>query len=118
MFRRLEAALHYAFRMRRRAAVRLGKTRGASSARCNAWRRLGVRIGGISSGAYVLAAAGCWTGSDFTIHWEHAPVLAEAFPHLVPRQARYVIDGNRITCAGGVAPLEMMRALIAERMGS
>jgi transcriptional regulator GlxA family with amidase domain len=79
--------------------------------------RLGTRIGGISSGAYVLAAAGLLDRSDFTIHWEHAPILAEAFPHLVPRQARYVIDRNRITCAGGIAPLEMMRALIAERMG-
>lgn len=80
--------------------------------------RLGARIGGISSGAYVLAAAGLLDGRDFTIHWEHAPVLAEAFPNLTPRQARYVIDGNRITCAGGVAPLEMMCALIAERMGA
>lgn len=80
--------------------------------------RLGVRIGGISGGSYVLAAAGLLDGRDFTIHWEHAPGLAEAFPHLKPRQARYVIDGNRITCAGGVAPLEMMRAMITERMGA
>jgi transcriptional regulator GlxA family with amidase domain len=29
-----------------------------------------------------------------------------------------VLDGNRITCGGGVAPLDMMHALIAERMGS
>ncbi|MBU1304761.1 MAG: GlxA family transcriptional regulator [Alphaproteobacteria bacterium] len=80
--------------------------------------RQGVRIGGISSGAYVLAAAGLMENRDFTIHWEHAPVFREAFSHLSPRQARYVIDGDRLTCAGGVAPLDMMHALIAERMGS
>lgn len=80
--------------------------------------RLGIRLGGISSGAYVLAAAGLLDNRDFTIHWEHAPVLREAFGHLTPRHARYVIDGDRITCAGGVAPLDMMHALIAERMGS
>ena len=80
--------------------------------------RLGIRVGGISSGAYLLAAAGLLDRSDFTIHWEHAPILVEAFPHLKPRQTRYVIDGNRITCAGGVAPLEMMRSLIAEKMGA
>ena len=79
--------------------------------------RLGVRIGGISSGAYLLAAAGLLDNRDFTIHWEHAPILKEAFPHLAPRQARYVIDGNVITCGGGVAPLDMMHAVIAERMG-
>ncbi|NML76749.1 GlxA family transcriptional regulator [Rhizobium sp. S-51] len=80
--------------------------------------RQGVRIGGISSGSFLLAAAGLLDGRDFTIHWEHAPALAEAFPHLAPRQARYVLDGDRITCGGGVAPLDMMHALISERMGS
>jgi transcriptional regulator GlxA family with amidase domain len=80
--------------------------------------RQGVRIGGISSGAYVLAAAGLLGTSDFTIHWEHATVLKEAFPHLTPRQARYVIDGDRVTCAGGVAPLDLMHAMISDRMGS
>lgn len=80
--------------------------------------RLGIRIGGISSGSYVLAAAGLLDNRDFTIHWEHAPVLREAFGHLSPRHARYVIDGDRITCAGGVAPLDMMHAMIGERMGS
>ncbi len=79
--------------------------------------RQGVRIGGISSGSYLLAASGLLDGRDFTIHWEHAPALAEAFPQLVPRQARYVLDGDRITCGGGVAPLDMMHALIAGRMG-
>ncbi|WFU92243.1 GlxA family transcriptional regulator (plasmid) [Rhizobium sp. CC1099] len=80
--------------------------------------RQGVRIGGISSGAFVLAAAGLMDNRSFTIHWEHAAALREAFPHLNPRQARYVIDGDRITCGGGVAPLDMMHALISERMGS
>jgi transcriptional regulator GlxA family with amidase domain len=80
--------------------------------------RLGVRIGGISSGSYLLAEAELLDGSDFTIHWEHAPALREAFPLLAPRQARYVLDGDRITCGGGIAPLDMMHALLSERMGS
>lgn len=80
--------------------------------------RAGVRLGGISGGPFLLAAAGLLAGWDFTIHWEHAPVLTEAFPDLVPRPARFVIDGQRITCGGGVAPLDMMHALIADRMGA
>ncbi|WP_431324566.1 GlxA family transcriptional regulator [Rhizobium sp. YTU87027] len=79
--------------------------------------RQGVRVGGISSGAYVLAGAGLLDQRDFTIHWEHASILREAFPHLTPRQARFVVDGDRITCAGGVAPLDMMHALISDRLG-
>ncbi len=77
----------------------------------------GVRIGGISGGPYVLAAAGLLRERRFTIHWEHAPALREAFPTLVPEQARFVIDRDRLTCGGGVAPLDMMHALIAGRMG-
>ncbi len=79
--------------------------------------RDGVRIGGISGGPYLLAEAGLLDGYDFTIHWEHVPALREIFPTLEPRQARFVIDRNRITCGGGIAPLDMMHALIAERLG-
>lgn len=80
--------------------------------------RQGIRIGAISSGAYLLAAAGVLQNYDFTIHWEHAPLLRETFPELSPRQARYVIDRDRVTCGGGIAPLDLMHALIRERMGS
>lgn len=78
----------------------------------------GVRLGGISGGSFVLAAAGLLRGRRFTIHWEHAPALREAFPDLSPEQARFVIDRDRLTCGGGVAPLDMTHALIAERMGA
>lgn len=80
--------------------------------------RTGVRLGGISGGPFLLAAAGLLAGRDFTIHWEHAPALIEAFPDLAPRPARFVLDGDRITCGGGVAPLDMMHALIAGRLGA
>lgn len=80
--------------------------------------RTGVRLGGISGGPFLLAAAGLLADRDFTIHWEHAPALIEAFPDLRPRPARFVIDGDRITCGGGIAPLDMMHALIAGRIGA
>ncbi len=79
--------------------------------------RLGVRIGGISGGPFLLAAAGLLGERDFTIHWEHAGVLAEAFPDLAPRNARFVLAGDRVTCGGGVASIDMALAIIAERTG-
>lgn len=79
--------------------------------------RRGVRLGGISGGPFLLAAAGLLDSYRFTIHWEHAPVLVEAFPALRPEPARFIIDRDRITCGGGIAPLDMTHALIAERMG-
>jgi AraC family transcriptional regulator, glycine betaine-responsive activator len=79
--------------------------------------RRGVRLGGISGGPYVLAAAGLLSNRRFTLHWEHAPALMEAFSGLQPEPARFIIDRDRLTCGGGVAPLDMMHALIAERFG-
>ncbi len=87
-----------------------------------AWlRRLaqkGVALGGVSGGPFILARAGVMVGHTMTIHWEHAPALAESFPDLLLTRSLYIIDRKRLTCAGGVAPLDMMHALIAERHGS
>ncbi len=91
---------------------------GGLHAALRRFARLGIRIGGISSGAYILAAAGLLENRDFTLHWEHAALFREAFPHLQPRQARYVVTGDRITCGGGIAPLDMMHRMISERMGA
>ena len=79
--------------------------------------RLGVRIGGVSGGPYVLARAGLLEGYRFTVHWEHAAALSEAFPELRPEAARFIADRDRLTCGGGIAPLDMMHTLIAERLG-
>ena len=80
--------------------------------------RRGVALGGVSGGPFILARAGVMAGHNMTIHWEHAPALAESFPDLLLTRSLYIIDRKRLTCAGGVAPLDMMHALIAARHGS
>jgi transcriptional regulator GlxA family with amidase domain len=77
----------------------------------------GVRIGGVSGGPVILAKAGIMDGYHMTVHWEHAPAVAEAFPNVLLTRSIYIADRNRITCAGGTAPLDMMHALIAEQHG-
>jgi transcriptional regulator GlxA family with amidase domain len=79
--------------------------------------RRGVRLGGVSGGPVILALAGLMEGRRMTVHWEHAPALAEISPTLMVERTLYVIDRDRITCAGGTAPLDMMHALIAEHQG-
>ena len=74
--------------------------------------RAGVRIGGVSGGPYLLARAGLLAGYRFTLHWEHIPALAEEFPDLAVSNTLYEIDRERLTCAGGIAALDMMHALI------
>lgn len=72
----------------------------------------GVTIGGVSGGPYILARAGLLRGYRFTLHWEHIPALAEEFPDLAVSNTLYEIDRDRLTCAGGIAALDMMHALI------
>ena len=51
------------------------------------------------------------------MHWEHVPALQEAFPHLRLTRSLFELDGDRITCSGGVAGLDMMVALITRDHG-
>ena len=86
-----------------------------------AWLRYlasrGVRVGGVSGGPIILARAGIMDGYHMTVHWEHAPAVAEAYPNIMLTRSIYIVDRNRLTCAGGTAPLDMMHALIAEAHG-
>ncbi len=79
--------------------------------------RRGVRIGGVSGGPFILARAGLLDGYRCTIHWEHVPAFRESFPQLALRRSLYVIDRDRLTCAGGIAALDMMHAVIAAEQG-
>ncbi|PZQ48425.1 MAG: AraC family transcriptional regulator [Rhodovulum sulfidophilum] len=81
-------------------------------------RARGVPLGGISGGAAILARAGLMEGRRFTVHWRHIDVLAEVAPDLLIERALYVIDRDRYSCAGGVAALDMMCALIAAEHGA
>lgn len=77
-----------------------------------------VRIGGVSGGSVILAKAGLMAGRRMTVHWEHAAQLAELYPDIVIERRLYVIDRDRVTCGGGIAPLDLMHALIAGHHGS
>ncbi len=80
--------------------------------------RRGVRVGGISGGPYILARAGLLDGFRCTIHWEHLASFEEQFPQLDIRRSLYEVDRGRLTCAGGIAGFDMMRAIIAAEHGS
>lgn len=79
--------------------------------------RRGVTIGGISGGPYILARAGLLDGRRVTLHWEHQPAFSEDFPDVGVTPSLFEIDGNRITCSGGISALDMMVALIERDHG-
>ncbi len=80
--------------------------------------RHGARIGGICSGAYVLAAAGLLAGKPCAIHWEFHDAFARDYPDVVLRQCVYVADTDVMTSSGGPAASDMMLHLIARTHGA
>ncbi len=74
----------------------------------------GVAIGGLCTGAHVLAAAGMLSGKRCAIHWENLPGFAEAFPKANVFADLFEVDQNIYTCAGGTAALDMMLKLIGD----
>jgi transcriptional regulator GlxA family with amidase domain len=79
--------------------------------------RSGIAIGGISGGPVIVARAGLLTGRRCTVHWEHVPAFEEEFPDVTLTRSLFEIDGDRITCSGGIAALDMMVALIMRDHG-
>lgn len=86
-----------------------------------AWLRhaalAGTVIAGVSAGPYLLARAGLLDGYRATVHWEHRPAFVEAFPQVTPDPGLYVIDRRRVTCAGGIAGLDLAIELIEREQG-
>lgn len=79
--------------------------------------RGGTAIGSISLGAYALARSGLLDGRRCALHWESLASFAEQFPRIRTTSDIFVVDGNRRTCSGGTAALDMMLHLITERDG-
>jgi len=80
--------------------------------------RRGTPLGGISGGSYALARAGLLDKRRCTIHWEHMAAFREEFPHIDLRATLFEIDRDRYSCAGGIASLDMMHAIIEADHGA
>ena len=72
------------------------------------WAREGSYIGALCTGAHILAHAGLLNGYRCTIHWANLDSFVEEFPDIEVRAELYELDRDRFTCAGGIAPLDMM----------
>ena len=74
----------------------------------------GVSVGGLCTGAHILAAAGLLSGKRCAIHWENLPGFSESFPKANVFADLFEVDSNLYTCAGGTAALDMMLKLIGD----
>ncbi len=94
---------------------------GATSRKMLNWlrreARRGVVMGGLCTAGYTLAKAGLLDGRKATIHWENQDSFAEEFEDVTLTKSVFVVDGNRITTAGGTASIDLMLKLIADDHG-
>ena len=78
----------------------------------------GVALGGLGTGAWMLARAGLLDGYRATIHWPYTALFAERFPDVVVSSHVYEIDRDRLTAAGGQAAQDLMLALVGAHLGA
>lgn len=74
--------------------------------------RFGAVVGAVDTGAFALAQAGLLGEKGAVLHWEAVPTFKEGFPQIPAHGQIFRFEGQRITCAGGVATLDMMLDLI------
>ena len=79
--------------------------------------RRGKQIGAISTGTYILAAAGVIGGRNCTIHIDNAASLRENFPTINLLDSVFEVDRGLLTCAGGTSAIDMMIHMVSTEHG-
>ncbi|MEM6889161.1 MAG: GlxA family transcriptional regulator [Pseudomonadota bacterium] len=79
--------------------------------------RKGLVVGGLCTAAHTMARAGLLDDKKATIHWENQDSFTEEFPDTELTKSVFVVDGNRLTTAGGTSSIDLMLKLIADRHG-
>jgi len=77
-----------------------------------------IPLGALCTGGYALAKAGLLDNYRATIHWENLSALREEFPRINLSDQLFTIDGDRYSCSGGVAPLDLMLHLVESKLGA
>lgn len=68
---------------------------------------------GLCTGSFVLARPGLMEGVCCCVSWFHHEALAEEFPDLCSTsEALYVVEKDRLTCAGGTSVVHLASHII------
>jgi transcriptional regulator GlxA family with amidase domain len=78
----------------------------------------GQPLGALCTGTHALAAAGVLDGYRCAVHWENLVALRESHPKVHFALEVFVIDRDRVTSSGGIAPLHLMVQLVRSHHGN
>lgn len=79
---------------------------------------LDVPLVGICTGSFILARAGLMQGHNCCVSWFHHQHFEAEFPKLpVSSDELFIIDGKRMTCAGGAGVTHLAAHLIEKHCG-
>ena len=79
--------------------------------------RDGARLCAVELGCYLLAKAGLLTDRPLATHWSWAPGFQERYPDIPLVEQLFTLGDSVLTCAGGMAGVDLMLRLIADRHG-
>lgn len=80
--------------------------------------KLGVPLIGVCTGSFALVRAGLMKNRRCCVGWSLYRVMKDEFPEVQPvGDQSFVVDGDRLTCAGGVTAAHLAAWLIEKHCG-
>ncbi|RKD84180.1 AraC family transcriptional regulator with amidase-like domain [Kushneria marisflavi] len=77
-----------------------------------------VPLIGLCTGVFALLQTGLMHHRRCCVSWYHHDDLVRRFPHAVPVSDQlYIDDGDRLTCAGGIASADLAAYLVERHLG-
>lgn len=77
-----------------------------------------VPLIGLCTGSFILARAGLLDGYQICVSWLHREEFETEFPDLrVQSNSQFVVDRDRITCAGGTSVVHLAAQIIERHCG-
>jgi transcriptional regulator GlxA family with amidase domain len=90
----------------------------ATTAYLRAAAAAGVVLVGVCTGSFVLARAGLLAGRRVCVNWLHYQDFLREFPdHTAAADQLFLVDGDRITCAGGRGAADLATLLVERHLG-
>lgn len=78
----------------------------------------GVKLVGLCTGSFVLARLGLLDGYLSCVSWFHRDAFIDQFPQCrVVSNQMFVVDRDRLTCAGGTSVVHLAAQLIEQHIG-